>query len=243
MRVLAVARSEEQLRELAETVRAAGGTIEVERADVTSDADRAAMADAANRHFGGLDVLINNAGIGATGHFMDTDADTIRRIFEVNVFGLIETTRVMLPLLRDGTNPAIVNISSVVARRALPARSHYSASKFAVQGFSEALRGELSKDGIDVVLVNPGLTATNFSKNMLEAKAKVQLDHLRGMTPAEVAGRTLDALARGTREVTFTRLGRLLVTTARFMPRMVDFFAKRRVRKLFRDEIEARRKG
>lgn len=243
MKVLAAARSQELLDELASSIRGEGGTIEVVAADVTSVEGRQAMVEAAQTHFGGLDVLINNAGIGATGHFMDTEPETIRRIFEVNVFGLIETTRAVLPLLREGRSPAIVNISSVVGRRALPARSHYSASKFAVQGFSEALRAELDMHGIDVVVVNPGLTQTNFSQNMLEAKAKVQLDHLRGMTSEAVASRTLDALARGKHEVTFTSRGRLLVLVGRFFPFVVDFFAKKRVRQLFKKEIEDRKKG
>ena len=132
------------------------------------------MVDAAVRHLGGLDVLINNAGIGATGHFMDSDPEILRKIFETNFFGTTETTRVFLPLLKQGVTPAIVNISSVVGKRAWPARSYYSSSKFAVAGFSESIRAELAKDGIDVIVVSPGLTQTNFSKNMLEQKAKLQ---------------------------------------------------------------------
>src|SRR5207302_11061429 len=155
------------------------------------------LVDAALRCFGGLDVLVNNAGIGATGHFAEASAERLRQIMEVNFFGLTETTRVFLPLLRQGNRPAIVNISSIAGKRAIPARSDYSASKFAVQGFSEALRAELAKDGIDVLLICPGLTQTNFSKNMLEQKARVQLDHLRGMTPEQVAHATLRAIEKG----------------------------------------------
>src|SRR5207247_4728870 len=180
-------------------------------ADVTNAQDRQAMVEAAKRAFGGLDVLINNAGIGATGHFADAASDRLRKIMEVNFFGLTETTRVFLPLLKEGRRPAIVNISSIAARRGIPARSEYSASKFAVQGFSEALRAELYKDGIDVLVVNPGLTQTNFSKNMLEQKAKVKLDHLRGMTAEEAALATLRAIERGSHEVTLTFKGKLLV--------------------------------
>src|SRR5207249_7164370 len=121
---------------------------------------------------------------------------------EVNFFGLTETTRAFLPLLREGQRPAIVNISSIAGKRAIPARSEYSASKFAVQGFSEALRAELYKDGIDVLLVNPGLTQTNFSKNMLEQKARLQMDHLRGMTAEDAARATLKAIEKGRNEVT-----------------------------------------
>src|SRR5262249_61367490 len=107
-----------------------------------------------------------------------------------------ELTRVALPLLREGDSPAIVNISSVAGKRGIPARSEYSASKFAVQGFSEALRAELAKDAIDVLIVCPGLTRTNFSQNMLEQKAALQLDHLRGMTAEAVAEATLRTLER-----------------------------------------------
>src|SRR5439155_3599866 len=112
--------------------------------------------------FDGLDVVVNNAGIGATGHFADATEERLRRIMEVNFFGLTETTRVCLPLRRRGRDPAIVNVSSIVGKRGLPGRSEYSASKFAAQGFSEALRAELARFGIDVIVVNPGLTQTNF---------------------------------------------------------------------------------
>src|SRR5260370_41362764 len=100
---------------------------------------------------------------------------------------MAEMIRVFLPMLKKGHQPAIVNISSIAGKRAIPARSEYSASKFALQGFSEALRAELAKDGIDVIVVCPGLTRTNFSQNMLEQKARLQFDHLRGMTPEQVA--------------------------------------------------------
>ena len=239
-RVLAAARSKELLDQLAAEVRQAGGTIETVAADVTSPADRQAMLDAALRHFGGLDVLVNNAGIGATGHFMESKPETLRQIFEVNFFGLAETIRTFLPTLRQGTTPAIVNISSIVGRRALPARGLYAASKFAVAGFSEAIRAELSKDGIDVVVVNPGLTQTNFSQNLLEASARMKYDHLRGMTSEQVAEATLDAVAAGKAEITLTFRGKMLVLFTRVAPGLVDLIARRIVRKLFRDEIAER---
>lgn len=241
--VLAAARNEELLAELAAEAQSKNKLLHTIKADVTNPGDRIAMAEAAQRLLGGLDVLINNAGIGATGHFADAKPERMRQIFEVNFFGLTETTRVCLPLLKQGRTPAILNISSVAGRRGLPARSDYSASKFAVQGFSEALRAELAKDGIDVLLVNPGLTQTNFSKNMIEQKAKMQLDHLRGMTSEQVAKLTLDALARGSDEVTFTLQGRLLLLVNRYVPWFVDWMTRRKVRQLFKEEIEARRAG
>jgi short-subunit dehydrogenase len=240
-KVLAAARSEALLRELADQVRARGGTLETVQADVTSAEDRRAMVEAARRAFGGLDILINNAGIGATGHFAEVSPDRLRKIMEVNLFGLTETTRAFLPLLREGRKPAVVNVSSIAGKRGIPARSEYSASKFAVQGFSEALRPELAKDGIDVLVVCPGLTQTNFSKNMLEQKARLQMDHMRGMTAEQVALATLRAIERGRNEICLTLKGRLLVWVSRFFPRLADRIAARRVRGLFRDEIAERR--
>jgi short-subunit dehydrogenase len=240
-RVLAVARSEDLLRDLVEQVRARGGNLHVVQGDITSPQDRQKMVEAALQHFGGLDILVNNAGIGATGHFADVGADRLRKIMEVNFFGLTETTRVFLPLLKAGTRPAIVNISSIAGKRGIPARSEYSASKFAVQGFSEAIRAELAKDGIDVIVVCPGLTQTNFSQNMLEQKALVKLDHLRGMSAEQVALATLRAIERGTHEVCLSFKGKLLVLVCRFFPRLADRIARRKVRSLFQEEMAARR--
>jgi short-subunit dehydrogenase len=242
-RVLAAARSEELLAALAAEVRQAGGTIATVKADVSVAEDRRSMTEAARQHFDGLDVLINNAGIGATGHFVEASPARLRTIFEVNFFGLTETTRVCLPLLEKGRTPAIVNISSIAASVGLPARSEYSASKFAVEGFSQALRSELVLSGIDVIVVSPGLTQTNFSSNMLEQKALLQLDHLRGMTPEEVADATLRALERGRNQVTLTFQGRLLVLVKRFCPWLVDMVMRRKVRSLFRQEREQKRQA
>jgi short-subunit dehydrogenase len=211
-------------------------------ADVTSRDDRQRMADAAVQHFGGLDILVNNAGIGATGHFADVGPERMRKIFEVNFFGLTETTRVLLPLLRQGKAPALVNISSIAGLRGIPARSEYCASKFAVQGFSEALRAELDKDGIDVLVVCPGLTQTNFSKNMLEQKALVQLDHMRAMTAEDVALATLRAVERGKHETWLSWQGKMIALVSRLFPWFADHFAARRVRTLFKEEMERRRR-
>lgn len=238
MKVLAAARSQQLLQELTAEVRGQGHVIETVAADVTAPEDRQQMADAALRFFGGLDILVNNAGIGATGHFADAEPDRLRRIMEVNFFGLTETTRVLLPILKKGTKPAIVNISSIAGKRGIPARSDYSASKFAVQGFSEALRAELAKDGVDVLVVCPGLTQTNFSQNMLEQKALVPLDHMRGMTSEDVAHHILKSIRKGKNEVCLTLKGKLLVLVSRFLPRLVDMITKKKVRSLFKERQE-----
>jgi short-subunit dehydrogenase len=240
-KVLAAARSEELLRELAQQVQTAGGVLETVQADVTSPEDRRRMVETAVRCFGGLDILINNAGIGATGHFAEVSPERLRKIMEVNFFGLTETTRACLPLLRKGNRPAIVNISSIAGKRGIPARSEYSASKFAVQGFSEALRAELAKHDIDVLVICPGLTQTNFSQNMIEQKARLPMDHMRGMTPQQVAEATLRAIEKGKNEITLTFQAKLIALISRFFPGLADRIAARRVRALFQEEIAARK--
>lgn len=240
-KVLICARNIELLQELAQQIRAKGGVIEVVQADITNRDDRQRLVEAAQTAFGGLDILVNNAGIGATGHFADCTPERLRQIMEVNFFGLTETTRVFLPMLKKGNKPAIVNISSIAGKRGIPARSEYSASKFAVQGFSEALRAELAKDGVDVLVVCPGLTQTNFSANMIEQKALVQLDHMRGMTPEAVAAHTLRAIEKGYNETCLTFQGKLMVLVSRFFPWLADIIVKRKVRGLFKEEIEARK--
>jgi short-subunit dehydrogenase len=240
-RVIGCARKIDLLLDLAQQIRARGGVIEIVHADVTNREDRQRLVEVAQRAFGGLDILINNAGIGATGHFADAGAERLRQIMEVNFFGLTETTRAFLPMLKKGIKPAIVNISSIAGKRAIPARSEYSASKFAVQGFSEALRAELAKDGVDVLVVCPGLTQTNFSSNMIEQKALVQLDHMRGMSAEDVAGHTLRAIEKGYNETCLTFQGKLMVLVSRFFPWIADIVVKRKVRELFKDEIAARK--
>jgi short-subunit dehydrogenase len=239
--VLAVARSQDLLDQLATEVQGASGVLEIIKADITRPDDRQRIVEKAQESFSGLDVLINNAGIGATGHFAEGNPEHLRAIMEVNFFGTTEMTRVCLPLLKQGRHPAIVNVSSIAAKRGIPARSEYSASKFAVQGFSEALRAEMVRFGIDVIVVCPGLTQTNFSQNMLQQTARMKVDHMRGMTPEAVADATLRALAQGRREVVLTAQGKLLSLVSRFLPGLADRIAAKRVRQLFSDEIAARR--
>lgn len=231
-RVLAAARNAELLKTLQTDAEAINQKVEVVTADVTSPQDRAAMLQAMRERFGGLDILVNNAGIGATGLFENANEDRLRSIFEVNFFGLAELTRSAIPLLKQGQKPVVVNISSIVGKRGVPGRSEYSASKFAVQGLSEALRAEFAKDGIDLIVINPGLTQTNFPSNMLERKSLLKVDHMRGMTAEQAAAATLKAVVRGKNEATFTFLGKLFVQMSRRFPRLVDWIAARRVKRL-----------
>jgi short-subunit dehydrogenase len=242
MKVLAAARNRDLLNQLADEAKKSGHSLEAIQADVATAEGRDAMVRAAKDKLGGLDVLVNNAGIGATGHFADSSPDVLRSIMETNFFGTVETTRAFLPILTEGNKPAVVNVSSILGRRAIPGRSLYCASKFAIEGWTQAIRAEFARFDIDVILINPGLTQTNFSQNMLEKKAKQSLDHMRGMTSEHVAEATLNALAAGKKTVNLTLQGKALLFAARFLPGLVDRISRKRVRKIFADEIAARKK-
>ena len=242
-KVVAAARNPGELGKLAVEAKSRGGLVIPVVADVTKPDDRHAILDAAQAQFGGLDVLVNNAGIGATGHLMECQFDTLRSIFETNYFAAVELTRDALPVLRAGTTPAVLMVSSVLGKRGWPARGHYSASKFALQAFADELRRELTPDKIDVIVVSPGLTQTNFSHNMLERSARIPLDHLRGMSSESVAAATLNALESGQRDMVLTSRGKLLVTMDKIAPWVIDYFGKRKIRQLFADEIAVRRAG
>jgi short-subunit dehydrogenase len=113
--------------------------------------------------FGGIDVLVNNAGFGAYGALEVTDMEVIRRQFDTNVIGLMEVTKAVLPAMREQGSGVIINISSVGGRMAFPLGSLYHGSKFAVEGISEALTYELAPLGISVKIIEPGLVDTDFA--------------------------------------------------------------------------------
>lgn len=135
----------------------------VTRLDVTDSASIASAVAAAAEAFGGIDVLVNNAGFGAYGPLEVTSMDVVRRQFDTNVVGLLEVTKAVLPVMRERGAGAIVNVSSVGGRMTFPLGSLYHGSKFAVEGLSEALVYELAPLGIRVKIVEPGLVDTDFA--------------------------------------------------------------------------------
>ena len=161
-KVVITARRRERLEELAAQIAAAGGRAECVAGDITDPAVRAATIETAQSCFGGLDILVNNAGVGALGLFDGADPQRVRHVMEVNFFALVEMTRLALPLLKQGNRPIVVNISSILGHRGVPYNSEYAASKFAVCGFSESVRAEWAAAGIDVLVVSPGTTDTEF---------------------------------------------------------------------------------
>lgn len=228
-KVVAVARREERLRELAEEIAKDGGTVVTVAGDVTDPQTRKRAVDAAQESFGGLDMLVNNAGIGAMGLFETAAPERLRRVMEVNFFALVEMTRLALPLLRQGTKPIIVNVSSILGHRGVPHSSEYSASKFAVQGFSEALRAELTPQKIDVLVVSPGTTETEFFDRVIERTGAAKWPEHTPVSAAEVARRTIRAIERGQHEIVPYFWGKILLWLNRLSPRLVDKLMSRYV--------------
>jgi 2-keto-3-deoxy-L-fuconate dehydrogenase len=130
------------------------------RADVTDDASVRAGVESAVAELGTLDVLVNNAGIGAQGTVADNDDDEWHRVLDVNVLGIVRTTRAALPHLRRSERAAIVNTCSIAAWAGLPNRALYSASKGAVQALTLAMAADHLREGIRVNCVNPGTADT-----------------------------------------------------------------------------------
>lgn len=135
----------------------------VTRLDVTDSTSVQAAVQATLARFGGIDVLLNNAGYGAYGPLEAFDMDGIRRQFDTNVLGLLQTTKAVLPVMRKAGQGVIVNISSIGGRITFPLGALYHGTKFAVEGLSEALHYELEPLGIRVKIVEPGMIATDFA--------------------------------------------------------------------------------
>jgi 2-keto-3-deoxy-L-fuconate dehydrogenase len=162
------------------------------RADVTDDASvRTAVVKAADR-LGGIDILVNNAGIGAQGGIEDNDDDEWRRVFDVNVFGMVRVARSALPYLRASRAPAIVNTCSIAATAGLPQRVLYASTKGAVLSMTQAMAADLVAEGIRVNCVNPGTADTPWVNRLLEAAADPEGER-RALAARQPMGRLVSA--------------------------------------------------
>lgn len=164
--------------------------------DVSDDASVRAAVDSAAKAFGGLDIVVNNAGIGATGTVEENDDDEWTRVLNVNVIGMARVSRAAMPYLRDSTAASIVNISSIVAIAGLPSRALYSASKGAVLALTKAMAADHVREGIRVNCVSPGTTDTPWVARLLALADDPQAERAalaarqpqgRLVTPAEIA--------------------------------------------------------
>lgn len=159
-KVWAAARSEDKLKQLA----ADHAGIEAFACDVANDEDRAALVAAA----GEVDILVNNAGLGWMGLIETMPTEQVRKLFEVNVLGLIDLTQRVLPGMIERRHGHIANVSSIAGYISMPPLSVYSATKFAVNGFTDGLRRELVGRGVSVSLINPGPIDTGFTERAIK---------------------------------------------------------------------------
>lgn len=218
-----VARRGDRLAAVVDEITQLGQRAEAVVGDVTDPAVRQHALDVARDTLGGLDVLVNNAGISAHGRFTDADPARLRPIMETNFFGPVELIRAALPLLRAGREPIVVNIGSVLGQRGCPHKTEYSASKFALRGFSEALRAEFAPLGIDVLVVSAGPTDTEFFNHLIEEHGELPWGEGRPVPPERVARATIRAIERGRHEIIPSWRGWLLATANRGFPRLVDW--------------------
>jgi short-subunit dehydrogenase len=221
------ARREERLAEVAAEVSKLGRRVITVAGDATNPADRTRALAAARDQLGGLDILVNNAGVAAHGRFADADPNRVRPIMEVNFFAPVELIREAIPILRAGTQPIVVNIGSILGRRASPHKSEYSASKFALHGFSEALRPELAQLGIDVLVVAVGPTETEHFDVLLEGSAKLPWGDPPRQPADQVAQTIVRAIERGKHEIVTGWRGKALLLLNRIAPRLLDRFMSR----------------
>lgn len=193
--------------------------------DVSKEQDCKKFIDSTIDIFGGIDILINNAGISMRALVEDTDFEVIRRVMDVNFFGAVYCTRFALPSLieRKGT---VVGISSIAGYRGLPGRSGYSASKFALQGWLEALRTEMLDKDVNVMWVCPGFTTSNIRNAALNAAGDSQgespMDESKMMPANECAQHIADAVEKRKRTLVLTFTGKRTVFMNKFFPGLTD---------------------
>ena len=223
-----VARSESSLTELAEELDKLGAaSVLCFAGDIVSCDTRAKLIELLRDEWGSIDILVNNAGTSAHGRFVASDESTLRGVMELNFFAATELTRLSLPLLSAGKDPVIVNVGSVLGHRGAPYNSEYSASKFALRGWSEAVRAELSREGIDVVMISPGTIDTQFFDHLLARHEETPWPKQKGISPEATALQIANAIRRRKREIYPNWRGRVLVAASRYCPALVDRLMKR----------------
>jgi short-subunit dehydrogenase len=218
--VLLAARNEEKIRFLQREIQAAGGRASAVRVDVADEASVETMVEWTVGEFGSVDILINNAGLGLSGRIEDLRAEDLRYLFEVNVIGPLRCVQAALPHMPRGGH--IINVSSVVGRRAIPKVGGYCATKFALNALSDTLRIEVADRGITVTSVYPGTTQTAFRENSRRTKDEKRGWRPRGVTSEKVAEKIAHAVERGGRDVYVTLPDRIFVAGTILAPGLVD---------------------
>lgn len=225
-----LARRRDRLERVAERVRSLGGEARILEVDLASaDAAKRAVSSI-ERAFGAIDVLVNNAGFGLYAPLERVPRQDLERLFAVNTFGPLACMQAALPGMRRRGQGLVINVSSIVGKRALPMTGAYAASKYALQGLSDALRVELRGTGVRVSVICPGYTRTEFSDKVLDYGATRGRPHGEVMSAGEVAEAIFRCARSPKREVVLTGKGRLVVFLERFAPGLVDRLLGRVIR-------------
>jgi short-subunit dehydrogenase len=209
-----------------------GKPLFIHATDVSKEIDCKGFIDAVIKEFGTIDILINNAGVSMRALVQDVDLDTIRRVMDINFWGTVYCTKFALDhiIKNKGT---IVGVSSIAGYRGLPGRSGYSASKYAVNGWLEALRTELLESGTNVMWVCPGFTSSNIRNAALNSKGESQgespMDEGVMMSSDECAIHIAHAIEKRKRTLVLTFTGKRAVFMNKFFPSLAD----KLVRKFF----------
>ena len=224
-KVVLGARSVQKLQLLAGDIRSKGGQAAYCGVDVTDPSECKELIDTAVREFGGIDVLICNAGISMRAIFDDVDLGVLHKLMDVNFWGTVNCCKYALPYLQ-ASKGSVVGISSVAGLHGLPGRTGYSASKYAMTGFLETVRIENLKMGVHVMIAAPGFTASNVRFSALTADGSAQGESPRKeekmMSAAEVARRIARGVVRRKRTLAMDFNGRATVLIKKFAPGLLD---------------------
>lgn len=193
--------------------------------DVTREDNCKNLIDKTVKQFGKIDVLVNNAGISMRAMFRDLDLQVIKNLMDVNFWGTVYCTKYALPYLLQSKG-SVVGVISIAGFKGLPARTGYSASKFAVYGFLDTLRIEHLHDGLHVMIFAPGFTTSNIRNVALTADGSKQgetpRDEAKMMSAEEVARRLAIGIRKRKSQIILTPIGNITVWLNKFFPRLVD---------------------
>jgi short-subunit dehydrogenase len=226
-RVALVARSSDALAALTEEIRARGGEALPLPGDVTHPSAVEAIVKQTGDTFGHLDILVNNAGVGLHQSSLTAPWADIQQLIAVNLYGPLAFIRAAVPPMRSAGGGLIVNVSSIIGRRAVPRSGIYCASKAALERLGDSLRLDLAADNIRVVSVYPGVTDTEFNQHTLDAGSGLRPGRMRGIPPERVARTIVRAIRREPRDAYATLFDYAFVTFSSMMPRVADAILRR----------------
>lgn len=221
-KLLLTARREQSLSTLSTDLKSQGCDSHFIAGDLTEPQTRSKLVAFCQQQFGGIDILINNAGVGAMGDFETASPERLRKIFEVNFFSSVDLVRSTLKDLKGGNDSLIVNVGSVLGHRAAPLKSEYCASKFAIHGFSDSLRCELAGQNVELLHVCPSTIDTDFFDAAVEDSTGKDWKSNMAMQPEYVASRVVSAMQRRKHELILPTSAKLLVWLDRLLPSLAN---------------------